>query len=143
MIRYEDIPRDFNLTTFFLDRNVEEGRGDRVALTGDATVTYAELAALANRAGNVLLEPGVRPEDRVLLALRRRRVPRRLVRRAEDRRWSQRSTPSCRSRTTRTSSAIPARVVVVDEVTAAPLREASRGGALAFDPRRRRRDGAW
>ena len=81
MIRYEDIPRDFNLTTFFLDRNVEEGRGDRVALTGDATVTYAELAALANRAGNVLLELGVRPEDRVLLALSDgARVPRRLVR---------------------------------------------------------------
>jgi benzoate-CoA ligase family protein len=69
VIRYEDIERDFNVTTFFLDRNVEEGRGDRPALTGDATVTYAELAALTNRAGNVLLELGVRPEDRVLLAL--------------------------------------------------------------------------
>ena len=68
MIRYEDIPRDFNLTTFFLDRNVEEGRGDRVALTGDATVTYAELAALANRAGNVLSSRRA-PRDRVLLAL--------------------------------------------------------------------------
>jgi benzoate-CoA ligase family protein len=69
VIRYEDIPRDFNVTSFFLDRIVEEGRGDRVAITGDATLTYAELAALANRAGNVLLDLGVRPEDRVLLAL--------------------------------------------------------------------------
>lgn len=69
MIRYEDIPRDFNVASHFLDRIVEEGSGDRVAITGDATVTYAELAALANRAGNVLLDLGVRPEDRVLLAL--------------------------------------------------------------------------
>jgi len=70
MIRYEDIPTYFNVTSHFLDRNVEEGRGDRVALhCGDATVTYAELARLTNRVGNVLLAAGVRPEDRVLLAL--------------------------------------------------------------------------
>ena len=69
MIRHEDIPRDFNLASWFLDRNIDEGRGDRVALHGDATVPYGELAALQNRAGNVLLELGVRPEDRVLLAL--------------------------------------------------------------------------
>ena len=32
MIPYEDIPRSFNVTSWFLDRNLEEGRGDRVAL---------------------------------------------------------------------------------------------------------------
>ena len=69
MIRHEDIPHDFNLASWFVDRNVEEGRGDRVALGGDATISYRELAALQNRAGNVLLDLGVRPEDRVLLAL--------------------------------------------------------------------------
>jgi benzoate-CoA ligase family protein len=70
VIRYEDIPRAFNVTSYFLDRNVEEGRGDRVALhCGDEAMTYAELARLTNRIGNVLLEAGVRPEDRVLLAL--------------------------------------------------------------------------
>ena len=69
MIRHEDIPHDFNVASWFLDRNVEQGRGDRVALHGDATVSYRELAALQNRAGNVLLDLGVRPEDRVLLAL--------------------------------------------------------------------------
>src|SRR3954471_11777794 len=69
MIRYEDIPETLNLTTWFLDRNLEEGRGDRVALYGDVRVTYTELALLANRVGNALLEAGVRPEDRVLLAL--------------------------------------------------------------------------
>ena len=69
MIRHEDIPHAFNLASWFLDRNVDEGRGGRVALHGDATVSYGELAALQNQAGNVLLELGVRPEDRVLLAL--------------------------------------------------------------------------
>jgi benzoate-CoA ligase family protein len=69
MIRYDDIPRSFNLATWFLDRNVVEGRGDRVALLGDETVTYAELARLTNRVGNVLLDLGVRPQERVLLAL--------------------------------------------------------------------------
>lgn len=69
MIRYDDIPRELNLASWFLDRNLAEGRGGHVALHGERPVTYEELAALTNRVGNVLLELGVRPEDRVLLAL--------------------------------------------------------------------------
>src|SRR5262245_43647289 len=60
----------FNLATYFLDRNLDEGRGGRVALyCGEAEVTYAELCALTNRAGHVLRELGVSRGDRVLLAL--------------------------------------------------------------------------
>ncbi|WIX84631.1 benzoate-CoA ligase family protein [Amycolatopsis sp. DG1A-15b] len=60
----------FNLATHFLDRHVAEGRGDRTALyVGDRTVSYASLAAMANRVGNVLLDAGVRKGQRVLLAL--------------------------------------------------------------------------
>lgn len=69
VITHADIPEAFNLTSWFLDRNVAEGRGERVALYCDEPVTYAELSRLTNRVGNVLLELGVRPEDRVLLAL--------------------------------------------------------------------------
>jgi benzoate-CoA ligase family protein len=70
MMDYDDIPRAFNLTSFFVDRNVHEGRGQRTALiAGDDHVTYAELAALVDRAGNALREVGVRAEERVLLAL--------------------------------------------------------------------------
>ena len=59
-----------NLATWFVDRHLEEGRGDRTALIGAAAATtYAELAALVNRAGHVLRELGVRQEERVLLAL--------------------------------------------------------------------------
>jgi benzoate-CoA ligase family protein len=60
----------FNVTSWFVDRHLEEGRGDRVALLcGERAVTYAELAALVNRAGHVLRDLGVRQEERVLLAL--------------------------------------------------------------------------
>jgi benzoate-CoA ligase family protein len=60
----------FNLTTWFVDRHLDEGRGDRTALIcGDERVSYAELAALINRTGHVLRDLGVRQEERVLLAL--------------------------------------------------------------------------
>lgn len=70
MIGYADLPRELNLATHFVDRNVHEGRGARTALVGpDGATTYAQLAELVNRSGNVLLELGVRPEERVLLVL--------------------------------------------------------------------------
>lgn len=70
MLTYEDIPRAFNLASYFVDRNVEEGRGGRTALIGPGgATTYAELAALTNRSGNVLRELGVHAEERVLLVL--------------------------------------------------------------------------
>jgi benzoate-CoA ligase family protein len=60
----------FNLATWFVDRHLDEGRGDRTALIcGDQRVTYEELAALVNRTGHVLRDFGVRQEERVLLAL--------------------------------------------------------------------------
>jgi benzoate-CoA ligase family protein len=70
VLTYEDVPRGFNLASYFVDRNVDEGRGGRTALIGPGgPTTYAELAALTNRAGNVLCELGVRAEERVLLVL--------------------------------------------------------------------------
>jgi benzoate-CoA ligase family protein len=70
VITYEDLPRELNLATHFVDRNVEEGRGDRTALIGPGGPTsYAELARLVNRSGNLLRELGVRAEERVLLVL--------------------------------------------------------------------------
>jgi benzoate-CoA ligase family protein len=60
----------FNLATWFVDRHLEEGRGDRTALVcGDESVTYAALAERVNRVGRVLRDLGVRQEERVLLAL--------------------------------------------------------------------------
>ncbi len=64
------IPERFNATRFFVDRHVEEGHGDRVALITDGrSVSYRELERSVNRVGNALRDLGVGREDRVLLAL--------------------------------------------------------------------------
>ncbi|MBI3246307.1 MAG: benzoate-CoA ligase family protein [Deltaproteobacteria bacterium] len=64
-----EIPEVFNVAVAFIDRHLAAGRGDRVALRwNEQSVTYAQLAANVNRAGNALLRLGVRPEERIVLA---------------------------------------------------------------------------
>jgi benzoate-CoA ligase family protein len=64
------IPETFNVATFFVDRNIREGRGQKIALEcGDETVNYQQFFERTNRAGNALRELGVRIEERVLLLL--------------------------------------------------------------------------
>ncbi|MBI4410503.1 MAG: AMP-binding protein, partial [Gemmatimonadetes bacterium] len=63
-------PEQFNIADYFLDDRIRGGRGERIALRTDARdYTYAEVAALANRFGNLLRESGVEPEQRVIIAL--------------------------------------------------------------------------
>ena len=65
-----EIPARFNAASFFVDRHVAEGRGDKVAFFyEDTSLTYGAMAELVNRAGNALLDLGVQPEQRVLLLL--------------------------------------------------------------------------
>lgn len=65
-----NIPERINLTTYYLDRNVEGGRGKKIALYyQDQKITYEEIQKLTNRVGNVLKDLGVEEENRVLLAL--------------------------------------------------------------------------
>lgn len=64
------VPDQFNAATAFLDRNVVEGRGAKTALYSEgATYTYTQIAELANRVGNGLLNLGVDIEQRVALLL--------------------------------------------------------------------------
>jgi benzoate-CoA ligase family protein len=66
MIASEILPQEFNVATYFVDRNVAEGRGSRPAFFyEDRVLTYADVQDLANRTGNALLELGIGPEDRV------------------------------------------------------------------------------
>jgi len=59
-----------NAATLFVDRNVEEGRGDRVAiLCQDKEFTFRQVQEMVNRTGNVLLGLGVQPEQRVMMLL--------------------------------------------------------------------------
>jgi benzoate-CoA ligase family protein len=63
-------PERFNIADYFLDARVREGRGRKTALiTDQGALTYVEVQARANRFGRLLLEAGVQPEQRVLLAL--------------------------------------------------------------------------
>jgi benzoate-CoA ligase len=65
-----DLPERFNAATFFVDRHIAEGRGDKVAFfCEDRALTYRQLQDLTNRTGNALLSLGVEMEQRVLLLL--------------------------------------------------------------------------
>lgn len=70
MPRFLELPRRYNAATHFIDRHIAEGRGAKTAFIDDkGSCTYAELAARVNRAGNLLKAQGVKPEQRVLLAM--------------------------------------------------------------------------
>lgn len=64
------VPEQFNATSAFLDRHIQEGRGARPAIYAPGqNYTYAQIAELANRVGNGLRDLGVDMEQRVALLL--------------------------------------------------------------------------
>jgi benzoate-CoA ligase len=70
-ISASSIPDEFNAATYFVDRNVDEGRADNVAIEyGDQQITYRQVLENVNRFGNALKNTlHVRIEERVLLLL--------------------------------------------------------------------------
>ncbi|RLM53822.1 benzoate-CoA ligase family protein [Halobellus sp. Atlit-31R] len=61
-------PEQINVAEELVDRNVEEGRGDNVAIRfEDDEITYADLQERVNRLGNALVDEGVEPGDRVIV----------------------------------------------------------------------------
>lgn len=63
-------PDALNIADYLVARHVREGRGARIALmTAAGPITYSELDALVNRAGNMLRALGVLPEQRIVLLL--------------------------------------------------------------------------
>ena len=59
---------NFNVAVSFIDRHLEEGRADKVAIRGDFDdVTYGALAERVNRCGNGLQTLGLLPGARVLM----------------------------------------------------------------------------
>jgi benzoate-CoA ligase len=64
------VPRSYNAAVDFIDRHVEQGRGERVAFIEDGrSTTYAALADLTARAASAIRGLGVMPEQRVMLCL--------------------------------------------------------------------------
>lgn len=60
----------YNATTDLLDRNLEQGRSEKVAITAQSGQwTYEDVAVGANRAGNAFRELGLEVENRVLMAV--------------------------------------------------------------------------
>ena len=64
------IPPIFNAATYFVDRNLEEGRGAKTAVIYEGQeFSYSQIAEMTNRAGQALRGLGLQLEQRVLLLL--------------------------------------------------------------------------
>lgn len=60
----------FNAADYFVDRNVRQGRGNKVAVyTQYRNYTYGDIQKMTNKAANALRELGVRVDDRLLILL--------------------------------------------------------------------------
>jgi benzoate-CoA ligase family protein len=65
-----ELPDIYNAATTFVDENIAQGRGGRIAIHyQDQQITYQEVFEKVNRTGNALKELGVEIEHRVLLVL--------------------------------------------------------------------------
>lgn len=65
-----EIPDQFNIVTYMLDRHLLAGRGNCPAIYyKDQVQTWAHVGELANRVGNALLNLGVEQENRVMICL--------------------------------------------------------------------------
>ena len=60
----------FNAADFFVDRNVRQGRGHKVAVyTELRNYTYNDIQKMMNKTANAFRELGVRVDDRVLILM--------------------------------------------------------------------------
>src|SRR4051812_20268549 len=60
----------YNAVTWLLDRNVDEGRGDKLAFTDTVSeLSYGDLQAQSRRLANMLRRLGVRREERVAMIM--------------------------------------------------------------------------
>jgi benzoate-CoA ligase len=65
-----DIPRDYNAAHDLIERNLQAGRGCKIAFIDDhGHYSYAELSERINRCANALLGLGLQAEQRILLCL--------------------------------------------------------------------------
>ena len=62
----------FNVAVQFIDRNVADGRSEKIAITTNLgqEVTYGELLIRVNKAGNALRDLGLTAGDRVLMVMK-------------------------------------------------------------------------
>ena len=64
------LPAIFNVASHFVDRHMQEGRGEKIAIEcGEERVTYRQLFERVNQCGNALKSLGIRREERVAMLL--------------------------------------------------------------------------
>ena len=60
----------FNATDYFIDRNIRQGRGHKVAVyTEHRNYTYNDVQKMVNKTANGFRELGVRVDDRILILM--------------------------------------------------------------------------
>ena len=60
----------FNATDYFVDRNIREGRGHKVAIYSEyRNYTYNDMEKMTNKTANAFRELGVRVDDRVVILM--------------------------------------------------------------------------
>jgi len=60
----------FNAADYFIDRNIRQGRGHKIAIyTRFRNYTYNDIQKMVNKTANALINLGIRIEDRVLILL--------------------------------------------------------------------------
>src|SRR5574341_1006169 len=65
-----DLPDIYNAATTFVDENIRQGRGKKIAIYfQDEQFTYQDLFEKVNRTGNALRDLGLELEQRLLLVL--------------------------------------------------------------------------
>ncbi len=70
MAAVADVPDTFNAAQYFVDRNVELGRGAKTAVEfGEQSLSYADVLAGVNRCANALVSLGLGLEQRVTILL--------------------------------------------------------------------------
>jgi len=66
----QDLPDFFNATEFFIDRNIRQGRGHKVAIYTDLrNYTYNDIQKMINKTANAMRDLGTRVEDKVMLLM--------------------------------------------------------------------------
>lgn len=66
----QDLPDFFNATEFFIDRNIRQGRGHKIAIYTDLrNYTYNDIQKMINKTANAMRDLGTRIEDKVMLLM--------------------------------------------------------------------------
>ena len=70
VVNPEEVPAEYNAATYFIDRHLQEGRGDKLAFIDDeGSYSYSTLASRVNQAANMLKTLGLRQESRIAMVM--------------------------------------------------------------------------